>query len=310
MIAWLHTLQRESPFITLLTFSVALVILPKIALQAAGPADRTEKKGGERWIISLESHDPELQQLKKEVAGNLRSSMRGGELVFPLRVVKYRVRKNDSFYKIMAMVSQNEDTLASWNGMVNPNEIGEGDVLTIPNARGVFSQKDAALIQKQYGLPAEEMLSFGEGWFLPGKKFEPEEREMFRGRGFRSPLHMGRISSKFGYRIDPFSKRSAFHGGLDIAAPSGTPVYATRAGEVSMASYYGAYGKLVTVQHAYGYETYYGHLSRIRVKRGQKVKKGDLLGFVGTTGRSTGPHLHFEVRKNGNRKRPQIYGLH
>jgi murein DD-endopeptidase MepM/ murein hydrolase activator NlpD len=217
--------------------------------------------------------------------------------------------KHDTFYKIMAMVSQDEDTLASWNGMVNPNEIGPGDVLIIPNARGLFSKKEKRQIQKKYGASADKMVAFGEGWFLPGRKFDPGERDMFRGRGFQSPLRIGRVSSRFGYRIDPFSKRSAFHGGVDIAAPTGTPVFATRDGVVVKAASQGGYGKLVRVRHAYGYETYYGHLSRINVKAGQKVRKGERLGLVGSTGRSTGPHLHFEVRKNGSRRRPQIHGL-
>ena len=117
----------------------------------------------------------------------------------------------------------------------------------------------------------------------------------------------GRISSKYGYRIHPVYKTKKFHSGMDIAAPQGTPVYAAASGKVTMATTNGGYGQCVIINHGSGLTTLYGHNSRILVKNGQAVNKGDLIAYVGSTGVSTGPHLHFEVRVNGATKDPMSY---
>lgn len=107
------------------------------------------------------------------------------------------------------------------------------------------------------------------------------------------------ISSYFGYRTDPIYKVSKFHSGIDLAAPIGTEIFATGDGIVEkVESNYWGYGNLITINHGYGYKTQYAHLSRFAVQRGQKVKRGQLIGYVGSTGKSTGPHLHYEVLKN------------
>ncbi len=108
-----------------------------------------------------------------------------------------------------------------------------------------------------------------------------------------------RIASGFGHRIDPIYKTVKLHAGLDFAAPQGTPIYATADGVVRLAGNTGnGYGNHVIINHGYGYETLYGHQYRIKAKVGQRVKRGELIGWVGSTGKSTGPHLHYEVRKN------------
>lgn len=108
-----------------------------------------------------------------------------------------------------------------------------------------------------------------------------------------------RVASGFGYRIDPIYKTVKRHAGLDFSAPQGTPIYATADGVVRLAGNTGnGYGNHVIINHGYGYETLYGHQYRIKVKVGQRVKRGELIGWVGSTGKSTGPHVHYEVRKN------------
>jgi murein DD-endopeptidase MepM/ murein hydrolase activator NlpD len=108
-----------------------------------------------------------------------------------------------------------------------------------------------------------------------------------------------RIASGFGHRIDPIYKTVKLHAGLDFAAPQGTPIYATADGVVRVAGNTGnGYGNHVIINHGYGYETLYGHQYRIKAKVGQRVKRGELIGWVGSTGKSTGPHLHYEVLKN------------
>jgi murein DD-endopeptidase MepM/ murein hydrolase activator NlpD len=109
-----------------------------------------------------------------------------------------------------------------------------------------------------------------------------------------------RIASGFGYRIDPVYKTVKFHAGLDFTAAQGTPIYATANGVVRIAGNQGdGFGNHVVIAHGYGYETLYGHMFRVKVKVGTRVKRGEIIGWVGSTGKSTGPHCHYEVIKNG-----------
>jgi murein DD-endopeptidase MepM/ murein hydrolase activator NlpD len=117
-----------------------------------------------------------------------------------------------------------------------------------------------------------------------------------------------RVASGFGYRIDPVYKVTKFHAGLDFTAPQGTPIYATADGSIKTSgSGSGGYGNHVVINHGYGYETLYGHMVRVKVRAGQKIKRGEVIGWVGNTGKSTGPHCHYEVHKNGNPVDPIFY---
>lgn len=116
---------------------------------------------------------------------------------------------------------------------------------------------------------------------------------------------LNRIASGFGYRIDPVYKTTKFHAGLDFSAPQGTPIYATADGTVTTAGNTGnGYGNHVIINHGYGYETLFGHMVRVKARNGQQVKRGEVIGWVGSTGKSTGPHCHYEVHKNGEKIDP------
>ncbi len=122
-----------------------------------------------------------------------------------------------------------------------------------------------------------------------------------------SNRNLKRIASGFGYRIDPVYKTTKFHAGLDFTAPQGTPIYATADGTVSISGNVGnGYGNHVVINHGYGYQTLYGHMVRVKASRGQNVKRGEVIGWVGSTGKSTGPHCHYEVIKF-NQKIDPIY---
>ncbi len=119
-----------------------------------------------------------------------------------------------------------------------------------------------------------------------------------------------RVASGFGYRIDPIYKTSKMHAGIDFTAPQGTPIYATANGTVKVAGNIGnGYGNHVIINHGYGYETLYGHMVRVKARPGQTVSRGEVIGWVGSTGKSTGPHCHYEVHKYGNKIDP-IYFLY
>lgn len=156
-----------------------------------------------------------------------------------------------------------------------------------------------------------------EGWVFGAflSKTEPERKEDFgtldrkdSGRRFNAPVE-GMISSRYGYRVDPKTKRrEVFHQGIDIAAPIGTPVRASSGGTVIIAEFHrNGYGNLVAIEHDKELVTYYGHLNEIRIRKGQQVPAGEVIGTVGKTGRTTGPHLHFEVRRGGTAYDPEEY---
>lgn len=121
------------------------------------------------------------------------------------------------------------------------------------------------------------------------------------------PVKGGWLSSLFGYRNDPFTGRKAFHSGVDIAGRRDSPIQAAAAGVVVHAGKHAGYGQSVVVQHANGYSTRYAHANEVLVDLGQKVEKGEPIATVGSTGRSTGPHLHFEVIKDGRRVNPKKF---
>jgi len=117
-----------------------------------------------------------------------------------------------------------------------------------------------------------------------------------------------RVASGFGYRIDPIYKTPRFHAGLDFTAPQGTPIYATANGVVKIAGNKGnGYGNHVVLNHGYGYETLYGHMYKVKVQAGDRVNRGEVIGYVGSTGKSTGPHCHYEVHKYNQRIDPVYF---
>jgi len=121
------------------------------------------------------------------------------------------------------------------------------------------------------------------------------------------PVLDGRITSNFGMRLHPIFKRYRKHPGIDFAAKPGTPIYAAADGVVKLAKFNGGYGNCVFIDHLYGFETRYGHMQNLLVRRGQKVKRGDKIGLVGKTGVATAPHLHFEVHYKGKEVNPRHY---
>lgn len=121
------------------------------------------------------------------------------------------------------------------------------------------------------------------------------------------PISSYTFTSAFGVRSDPFRGSAAMHAGVDLSASYGTPIYATADGVVDRAEWFGGYGNMVEIDHGKGIATRYGHMSRVAARPGEQVKRGDLIGYVGSTGRSTGNHLHYEVRIDGYAVNPMPF---
>jgi murein DD-endopeptidase MepM/ murein hydrolase activator NlpD len=121
------------------------------------------------------------------------------------------------------------------------------------------------------------------------------------------PIDRGYLSSRYGRRIDPFTGKPASHPGVDFSAPIGTPIYATASGEVIRVGRRGRMGKMVEIDHGNGIATRYAHMNGFKVEKGQHVQRGEIIGYVGNTGRSTGPHVHYEVLQNGKTQNPFLF---
>jgi len=171
----------------------------------------------------------------------------------------------------------------------------------IPGARPQIADISSMLksLQSQIDLSGSQ-LSALENVILSrqlGQEIHPEGR----------PVNTGYISSGFGERVDPFTGGEEFHEGIDFAAPEGTPIHAVAAGIVTWAGPRGGYGNMVQIDHGNGYATRYGHAEKILVHVGETVNRGDVIALVGDTGRSTGPHVHFEVLMNGHEVNPASF---
>jgi murein DD-endopeptidase MepM/ murein hydrolase activator NlpD len=243
-------------------------------------------------------------------AGDFREDARGGlENYIPkLRLIEYSIEKGDTLWSISKKFELDPDSIISCNSFTNVHSIHEGEVILIPNIRGIFlnvNEGDTILsISTEYKISPDFIMEIndlrsnnlvpGMKLFLPGVKFRTIERAYALGEAFDKPVR-GRLTSRFGYRRDPFTRKRSFHTGIDIAYRYGAAVHAALDGRVIYVGLRYGFGKTVIIEHSFGYRTLYGHLSRINIKRGQRVKKGTVVGFVGDTGRSTGPHLHFEI---------------
>lgn len=183
---------------------------------------------------------------------------------------------------------------------VRAREIAQQKELQLVNSL-TNSQLENSIVQTLNNLT--NRIANQESSYTEIAKFISNKEELLAGTPAIQPVSnadLKRVASGFGYRVDPVYKTVKFHAGLDFSAPQGTPIYATANGTVRTAGNLGnGYGNHVVINHGYGYETLYGHMFRVKVRNGQKVKRGEIIGWVGSTGKSTGPHCHYEVHKNG-----------
>ncbi len=244
------------------------------------------------------------------------------------RVTPYTVRSGDSLRSIAARNGIAVRTLLSYNRLSN-QRVHPGQRLEIPNVDGVrikISRGEALWdITRRYRIGMKDVLEFnelgrsgdikaGEDIFLPGARElppvvaarprRPARAALPSGRGWSWPVSDGRLSSRFGYRRHPLTGKIRFHRGIDLAAPHGTPIRAFRAGTVIFSGPRGGYGYAVDIQHENGVVTRYAHNSKNLVRVGARVRAGDPIAKVGSTGHSTGPHIHFEVIRRGERIDP------
>lgn len=275
-------------------------------------------------ISTLDIFDTTIKQIRYDVRQSIyiAKSNRNPDLMPDLKFYKYKVKHDDTFWKILAATSSDIDTLMTVNSLSSPLDISPGKTIFIPNMRGVILQNSKNLsiqqiagkfdVGERYIRKANRLYNTNNSSyiFVPTGKISTIERSLFLGTGFMIPVRTGHKTSGFGHRRDPFNNTVQFHQGIDVACPRGTKVYSARSGIVSFTGYDGGYGLVVKVHHTHGYYSIYGHLSRILVRPGTRVNTGSIIGLSGNTGRSTGPHLHFEVRKHNRAINPYVLSHH
>jgi murein DD-endopeptidase MepM/ murein hydrolase activator NlpD len=232
----------------------------------------------------------------------------------------YTVKRGDSVSKIAADNSLSLDAIIASNNLHNARLLREGEILRIPNMDGIpytivkgdSYQKiaDKMNVALEAILDANDIqnddIIAGNILFLPGAKMRYDDLKMALGELFVYPVR-GRLSSSFGWRKDPFTGLRRYHSAVDLAANAGTPVKAAASGKVSSVSYSSVFGNYIIITHSGGFQSMYAHLSSVDVKESERVEQGEKIGAVGSTGRSTGPHLHFAIYKNGRAVNPLEY---
>lgn len=234
-------------------------------------------------------------------------------LPLTLSLRTYTIARNDTLDAIARRFDVNLDTLLSINGIADVRRLQVGAVLKVPNIDGIVykvqrgdnlssiaSRNNTTLLDL---VDANDLDSHtikpGQMLFIPGARLSSYDLKKALGTLVIWPV-TGRISSNFGYRSNPFTGIRQFHNGLDIVAQENTPVKAAMDGRVAETGYSAIFGNFVIMTHAGSYQTLYAHLNRIDVRVGQAIGQGKSIGQLGSTGYSTGPHLHFGVFKNGS----------
>ena len=233
----------------------------------------------------------------------------------PVTYKTYKVQSGDTISGIAKKFGlTNISTLISVNDIGNVRQLAAGQKLKIPSIDGIIYtvKKGDSLssLTEKYKISMEQLLDVneltsdtltaGQQLFLPGAAMDATSLRNAMGELFRLPISAQfRWTSPYGYRIDPISGVKSFHTGTDMACPTGTPILAAMSGKVVKTGQTRVYGNYVILDHGNGYQTVYMHMSKIIASTGQWVSQGTRIGLVGSTGYSTGPHLHFTVYKNG-----------
>jgi murein DD-endopeptidase MepM/ murein hydrolase activator NlpD len=224
---------------------------------------------------------------------------------------EYKVKKGDTLSEIAKVQQLDMGTLIASNGITNARRLREGEILRIPNMDGIpytvkagdslSSISTASSVPLRVILDVNDLesdvINAGMNLFLPGARMPQEDIRLALGESFIYPVR-GVLSSPYGWRIDPIAKVERFHSAIDLAAPLGTPVKAAMDGRVSRVAVNSVYGNYIILTHQGSYQTLYAHLSVVSVKQGAWVTQNSKIGEVGSTGYSTGPHLHFSVFRN------------
>jgi hypothetical protein len=257
----------------------------------------------------------DVEAARRRIHNRERNGETAAALAEALTVYAYRPGPRDDAFSLAARCNVPVSALATLNRLPHPESFAQASSLLLPSMPGIFIAEtpgtDLELLlfagrTEQGGVPVAISGNgiSGRFIFIPGADFTPTELAFFLNTGFRYPLRSYRLTSPFGPRRNPVTGNFAVHQGLDLAAPEGTEVYAVRDGEVVELGTDPIYGNFIIIRHGNTWASLYGHLLKFETALRSRVRSGTLIGRVGSTGQSTGPHLHFELRQNGRAQDP------
>lgn len=235
-----------------------------------------------------------------------------------LTIFSYQVKDGDDIFKLAARCNIHYAAISTLNRLAHPSSLMIGSVILLPSIPGIFVPEEPKNDMERLLLSSRDLqngirinirkdglpLSY---IFLPGADYSQNERVFYLYDSFHFPLKNYRLTSSFGSRISPITGNPSFHKGLDLAADIGTEVFSTRDGIVAESGENAVLGKYIIINHGDEWMSLYGHLSEISVPLQSTVQSASIIGKVGSTGLSTGPHLHFELRHNGEAQDPGKY---
>lgn len=268
-------------------------------------------------IPRLDSSDPVFRQYSDDVAA-ARKALAAPQAGTPppITLYAYRPRGEDTLFSVAARCAVPYDAIATLNRIASAGDPILGKTLILPSLPALYlpenakndlehlllASADPSVVPVEIAVRDPDRRKV---YCLPDTVFNGTIRAFFVTPSIRFPLPAGTITSVFGYRKNPITGNLVFHKGIDLAAPYGTPVLACADGRVIRSGYDAIHGEYAVIAHADGRESLYGHLSSKKIVLQGEVKSGSIIGTVGSTGQSTGPHLHFEIRENGVPKNPE-----
>lgn len=272
-------------------------------------------------IHDLNISDTSFKQYCDDVLFSRRALARGvmnEEL--PIQFYRYKVKKNDSIIRIAARCSIPYDGIITVNRIQSIKDDLSDTYILLPTVPALYLPEEAknpieklivAAIEKEV-LPTIEIYIVSKNgkrkvFCIPNAMFDGTTRAYLLHPLYRFPLESGILTSSFGKRASPFTGKPSYHPGIDLAAPTGSPVFACTSGTIKEIGFSRIYGNYIILLHQDGKESLYGHLSKVLISLHDKIKSGKIIGEVGSTGLSTGPHLHFEIRVKGVPQDPQTF---
>jgi murein DD-endopeptidase MepM/ murein hydrolase activator NlpD len=273
-----------------------------------------------RFMTDVEINRRRVFNLTARQRSNHRENIH--TVVESLTMYRYILVEGDTIFTLAARSNIPYSSLASLNRISHPSMIEPGKMFLLPTAPGLFvpqePQSDLEALLASSNLPSSEeesaLLAIGETgqgssvfYFFPGREYNPTQRAFFLNTGFRFPLRTIRITSGFGMRRNPITGNMRMHEGIDLAAPAGSEVFAAGNGVVTEIGNDPVLGIFIVIRHPNNWASIYGHLQGVATTLHATVQSGTLIGWVGSTGQSTGPHLHFELRQNGRARDPDRY---
>ena len=257
----------------------------------------------------------EDEKRKTELLLSSKTDFSTQEEFIPLQIRYHRVEKGETLSEIAGVYSVSMDSICGSNNLRSYDIIRVGAILRIPNKDGILHKirkgQNIVSLAKRYRVPIKKIIAENNiknpDFITVGEDiFVPDAKPLNVIPGFLWPARNRQVTSSYGWRRHPINRRKHFHLGIDIRSRYQL-IRATKYGKVTYTGWLGGYGKAIIIAHPGGWKSLYGHLSRFIVKVGQYVKQGQYIAKSGNTGYSSGPHLHFELIKNGRHKNPYRY---